>query len=163
MTGCGLMPPAPSPAPDLTVAALQNAVYHSPDWGDFQLIDGVYRRPPMAPGEAPDIYMTVLRDPVVRGDLNADGLEDAVVFLSTQNGGTGHFVELAAVINRAGLAENASTLALGDRVGIEAARIDAGVIILDIRVQGPSDPMCCPSQLETWRLALQGNQLVRLP
>jgi hypothetical protein len=30
----------------------------------------------------------------VTGDLNADGAEDAIVS-PTQNGGTGHFVELA--------------------------------------------------------------------
>jgi hypothetical protein len=90
-------------------------------------------------------------------------MEDAVVFLSTQTGGTGHFRELAAVLNRGGLPDNVATVSLGDRVAIESARIQAGVITLDLRVHGPNDGLCCPSQFETWRFRLQDNQLVRLP
>ena len=37
------------------------------------------------------------------------------------------------------------------------------MIILDMRVHGPNDPLCCASQLETQRFALQGDQLIRLP
>jgi putative hemolysin len=147
----------------LTVLTLKNSMYHSPDWGDFQLVEGVFLRPPQAPGESAEIYKTEFREPGVFGDLDADGVEDAIVFLSTQNGGTGHFVELAVVLNRDGRAENVSTVSLGDRVGIEAARIEAGVIILDMRVHGPNDPMCCASQLETWRFKLEGEALVRQP
>ena len=164
LTSCSVRPAAePAAASPVTFSALQNALYHSPDWGDFQLVDGVYRRLPLGPGESPDNYMTQLQERVVYGDLNADGAQDAAVFLSTQNGGTGHFVELAAVLNRSGQAENASTVSLGDRVGIEASRIEAGVIILDMRVHGPNDPMCCASQLEVWRFVLEENQLQRLP
>jgi putative hemolysin len=150
-------------SPPLAEPALKNAMYHSPDWGDFQLVEGVYLRPPQAPGESTEIYKTEFREPVVFGDLNADGAQDAIVFLSTQNGGTGHFVELAAVLNRDGRAENVSTASLGDRVGIEAARIEAGLISLDMRVHGPNDPMCCASQLESWRFRLEGEALVRQP
>jgi hypothetical protein len=164
LAGCGGVPSTPViPAPPLTEVALQNGVYHSPDWGDFQLVEGVYLRTPPVPGESTEIYKTEFREPVVFGDLNVDGAADAIVFLSTQNGGTGHFVELAAVLNRDGRAENVSTVSLGDRVGIEAARIEVGVIILDMRVQGPNDPMCCASQPETWRFKLEGGALVRQP
>jgi hypothetical protein len=164
LVGCGGVPSTPViPAPPLTELALQNGSYHSPDWGDFQLVEGVYLRPPLAPGESAEIYKTEFREPTVFGDLNADAAEDAIVFLSTQNGGTGHFVELAAVLNRDGRAENVATVSLGDRVGIEAARIEAGVIALDMRVHGPNDPMCCASQLETWRFRLEGEALVRQP
>jgi len=162
LAGCMGVPSTPVIAPPpLTELTLKNAMYHSPDWGDFQLVEGVYLRPPLAPGESAEIYKTEFRDPAVFGDLNADGIDDAIVFLSTQNGGTGHFVELAAVLNRDGRAENVSTVSLGDRVGIEAARIEAGVIILDMRVHGPNDPMCCASQLEIWRFRLEGGALVR--
>ncbi len=151
------------PAGALSLTALQNAAYHSPDWGDYQLVDGVYHRPGALPGESSDIYVTELMEPVAFGDLNGDTLPDAVVFLSTQNGGTGHFREMAAMVNTLGLPENVSTVALGDRVVIEAAQIDAGVITLNMRVQGPDDGMCCPSRSETWRYQLQAGSLVRLP
>jgi hypothetical protein len=145
------------------LSTLQNTVYRSVDWGEIKLENGIYYRTPLNPLESREIYATKLRDLVVRGDLNDDGLEDAVVFLSTQNGGTGHFVEAAAVINRNGLANNASTLSLGDRVVVEGGRIQEGTLILDMRVHGPNDGLCCPSQLESWRLQLEGERLVRGP
>ena len=164
LAACGGVPSTPIIAPPpLTELTLKNTMYHSPDWGDFQLVEGVYLRPPQAPGESTEIYRTEFREPAVFGDLDADGAEDAIVILATQNGGTGHFVELAAVLNREGRAENVSTVSLGDRVGIEAARIEVGVIILDMRVHGPNDPMCCASQLETWRFRLEGGALIRQP
>lgn len=153
----------PESAASLTMAALQNARYHSPDWGDYQLVDGLYHRPGALPGESSDIYVTQLLEPVAFGDLNGDGVPDAVAFLSTQNGGTGNFREMAAMIDQGGTPENVSTVSLGDRVVIEAAQIEAGVITLNMRVQGPNDGMCCPSQSVTWRYRLEGGSLVKLP
>ncbi len=147
----------------LTLAALQNAIYHSLDWGTYKLVDGQYHRPPNVPGASSDAYLTQMIEPTTFGDLNGDGIPDAVVFLSTQNGGTGHFREMAAVINRGGLPDNVSTISLGDRVVIEAAQIDAGVVTLQMRVQGPGDGLCCPSQAEVWRFRLEADSLVRLP
>jgi len=147
----------------LTLANLQNAQYRSPDWGEYQLVNGVYYRTPTAPGESAEIYTTQLDERFVTGDLNADGTEDAVAFLRTQNGGTGHFVELAAVLNQTGTPYNIATISLGDRVVVESVQITNGIIVLAMRVQGPNDGMCCPSQLETWQFRLENNQLVRLP
>jgi hypothetical protein len=161
---------SPSPFSDgsgsgqlLTLSALQNAQYHSPDWGDFQLVNGMYYRTPPTPFDSPQAYCTQLDERVAFGDLNADGREDAVVFLITQNGGTGHFVELAAVLNQVGGTNNISTVYLGDRVGVESAQIVDGVIILDMLVQGPNDPLMSGSQPEIWRFHLENGQLVPLP
>jgi hypothetical protein len=156
--------PVPTPAPvrALTLAALSNAEYHSPDWGTFRLTNGLYERPPLNPGEASSAYTTRLLEPVAFGDLNGDGAQDAVVGLGTQSGGTGHFVELAAVLNRDGSPQNADTLPLGDRVVIEQASIQDGIITLNMRVHGPNDGLCCPSQLETWQFLLQGDQVIRV-
>ena len=65
----------------LTLAALQNSLYHSPDWGDYQLVDGLYHRPPSAPDGSPDAYLTQMIEPVAFGDRNGDGRDDAVGFL----------------------------------------------------------------------------------
>jgi hypothetical protein len=161
-----LIPELSSPTPvgiPLTLANLQNAQYRSPDWGEYQLVNGIYYRTPTAPDESAEIYKTQLDERFVTGDLNADGTEDAVAFLRTQNGGTGHFVELAAVLNQAGNPYNIATVSLGDRVVVESVQITNGIIILAMRVQGPNDGMCCPSQLETWQFLLENNLLVRLP
>lgn len=156
--------PATQPASmELSLTALRNGLYHSPDWGTFQLTDGVYYRTPTTPLESPEIYTTRLHDPIFYGDINMDGIQDALVILNTQNGGTGHFMELAAVINENGNANNVSTVSLGDRVVVEAVSVENGIIVLNMRVQGPDDGMCCPSQFVSWRFVLSGNQLIQLP
>jgi hypothetical protein len=148
---------------DLPMAALLNGVYYSPDWGQFQLTDGVYYRTPPTAQESPETYTTRIMEPVFYGDVNMDGLQDALVILNTQNGGTGHFIELAVVLNQNGSANNVSTVSLGDRVGVEAATVENGVITLSMRVHGPDDGLCCASQAATWRFLLVENQLVKLP
>jgi hypothetical protein len=150
-------------APALSRDILQNAVYRSPDWGEFQLSNGIYHRTPLTSQESPETYTTSLLDSVLYGDLNDDQVEDAVVFLATQNGGTGHFVEMAAVLNLNGEARNVSTLYLGDRVIVESGAIQGGTIQLTMRVQGPNDGACCPSQLVTWNFHLDDGKLVQIP
>ena len=147
----------------LPLDILRNATYHSPDWGEFQLSNGIYYRTPPTSQESPETYTTHLLDTVLYGDINLDGFQDAVVFLSTQNGGTGHFVEMAAVLNLNGSPSNISTLYLGDRVVIESGAIQNGVITLNLRVQGPNDGLCCPSQLVTWNFHFDSGQVVKTP
>ncbi|HSF80184.1 MAG TPA: CARDB domain-containing protein [Anaerolineales bacterium] len=147
----------------LSQTILFNGVYRSPDWGEFQLADAIYYRTPPTSQESPESYTTRIQAPVFYGDINADGLEDALVILNTQNGGSGHFIELAAVLNQNGSAYNISTIYLGDRVVIESGRVENGTIILNMRVQGPNDGLCCPSQLVTWNFVLDGDQLIKLP
>lgn len=154
--------PTSAAVPALTLAALQNAEYRSADWGTFRLTDGLYERPPQNPGESASAYTSRLLEPAAFGDLNADGAEDAVVGISTQNGGTGHFVELAAVLNRGGAPQNVDMLSLGDRVVIEQARIESGLVTLNMRVHSASDGLCCPSQSETWHFELRGDRLIRV-
>ena len=147
----------------LSLDILRNATYHSPDWGEFQLSNGIYYRTLPTSQESPETYTTHLLDIVLYGDINLDGFQDAFVFLSTQNGGTGHFVEMAAVLNLNGSPSNISTLSLGDRVVIESGVVRNGVLTLNLRVQGPNDGLCCPSQNVTWNFHLDSGQLVKIP
>ena len=147
----------------LSLDILRNATYHSPDWGEFQLSNGIYYRTPPTSQESPETYTTRLLDTILYGDINLDGFQDAVVFLSTQNGGSGHFVEMAAVLNLNGNPSNISTLYLGDRVIIESGTIQNGLITLNLRVQGPNDPLCCASQIEGRNFHLDGSQLIQIP
>lgn len=161
-----LSTPAPTSEPantNLSVDVLRSGEYRSPDWGAFQLTDGVYYRTPPTAQESPDAYTTRIQDPIIYGDINADGLEDALVILNTQNGGTGHFIELAGVLNQNGSAYNVSTIPLGDRVVVESGKVENGIVVLNMRVHGSNDGLCCPSQSVTWNFALNGNQLVKIP
>lgn len=146
----------------LTLDLLQNAAFHSPDWGDYQLVDGIFYRPPPAPEEAPQLYASQLFLSTF-GDLNADGNEDAAVILQTKNGGNGDTKELAVVLDQDGKAVNVSTIYIGSMIAVEAVTIQAGIITLKMRVHGPDDGLCCPSQPETWQLRLENSQLTRLP
>ncbi len=97
------------------------------------------------------------------GDLNADGFQDAVVVLSTYNGGNGNTKELALVIDQGGIAINTSTIPLGFMVGVEAIRVESGTVTINMRISGANDALCCPSQLEIWQYRIENNQLVRQP
>jgi hypothetical protein len=147
----------------LSLDVLRYGIYHSPDWGEFRLSDGLYYRTPPTSQESPEAYTTHLLDTVLYGDINLDGLEDAVVFLNTQNGGTGHFIEMAAVLNLNGSPQNVSTLYLGDRVIVESGSVQNGLIIVNLLVQGPNDGACCPSQTAVWNVHLDNGQLVQIP
>ncbi len=160
--GCCATPSPEASAPGLSDDQLRNGVYTSPDWGKFQLSDGIYYRTPPNSQESSETYTTRLLDTILHGDLDLDGSEDAVVFLATQSGGTGHFVEMAAVLNLNGNASSDSMVYLGDRVVVEAGKIQDGVITLNMRVQGPNDGMCCPSQSVTWTFRLEHGRLVKI-
>ncbi len=147
----------------LTLAVLKNSTYRSPDWGEFQLTDGVYYRTPPNSLPLSESYTSRFLGPIIYGDINADGVEDAVVILVTQNGGSGHFVELAVMLNQEGNAYNTATTSLGDRVVVESGELENGIIKLSLRVHGPNDGLCCPSQLVTWSFVLDGNLLIKLP
>ena len=153
----------PEMKPRLSLDILRNCSYASPDWGEFQLSDGLYYRTPPTSQESPENYTTRLLDLSVFGDLNADGMEDAIVFLVTQNGGTGRFVEMAAVLNLDGIARPVATVYLGDRIMVESGIIQAGQITLNLVVQGPNDGLCCPSQHDTRNYRFDGSQLTQAP
>lgn len=146
----------------LSQSVLLNSTYRSPDWGEFQLTNGVYYRTPPSSQESPESYTTRFQGPVFYGDINADGLEDAFVILSTQNGGSGHFVELAAVLDLNGSPYNMATIYLGDRVVVESGKVENSTIVLNMRVHGPNDGLCCPSQFVTWSFVLNGDLLIKL-
>jgi hypothetical protein len=146
----------------LTLAQLQNAAYHSATWGDHQLVDGVFYRTPPVVGESPQLYSTQLTMPTF-GDLDGDGFQDAVVLLVSYNGGNGNSKELTAVLDQDGQPVNVSTALVGSLVGVDDIQIQGGGVTLQVRTLGPSDPLCCPSQQETWRFRLDNGQLARLP
>jgi hypothetical protein len=157
------IPARGSESTTLSQAMLSNSTYRSPDWGEFQLTDGIYYRTPPTSQESPESYTTRIQAPVFYGDINTDGLEDAMVVLNTQNGGSGHFIELAVVLDQNGSPYNIATIYLGDRVAVESGKVENRTIVLNMRVQGPNDGLCCPSQFVTWNFVLTGDQLIKLP
>lgn len=150
--------PAPTLSPTVPITAtpallsrslLENMEYTLPAAAEgeqvsFRLTDGVFQR-----GEDPaavDFMQVRMGDLLAFGDLNADGQPDAAVLLAANYGGTGVFVWVVAVVNRAGSGEQAGIYFVDDRPVVERLEIQDGQIRLEGMVHGPNDPGCCPNQ-----------------
>jgi hypothetical protein len=124
--------------------------------GSITLSEGHFERP------YPDSASGVVVDLVdhALGDLNADGIEDAVALLAINTGGSGTFINLAAVIQETGVVSHTATLFLGDRVRVESLNIEDGALEVQMIAHASDDPQCCPSQQVTQTYTLQGDLLV---
>jgi len=155
------LPPVPSATPipptpaALTLDMLRNGTYYAPAYKrTVKLVNGAYTE-----GSGADQYSVRMLDTVAFGYLNSDGLSDAAILLVENGGGTGEFESVVAVLNVGGAASQAGQAELGDRVQLRSMNINAGMIVLDMLVQGPNDPMCCPSLPETQTYRLVGKAL----
>jgi len=126
----------------LTTQQLRNMQYTLPFYQrTITLTNGTYQE-----GTGGKGYSAKLLDNTVAlGDLNDDGVADAVVAVVENGGGSGEFESLVAVLDQAGNPAQAGVVQLGDRVQINSVAIQNGQIVLQMLVQGPNDPMCCPS------------------
>jgi hypothetical protein len=160
LTACAGEDAAPPQAPpaDLSAAALRSATYPSPyvEAGVVRLTAGRFE-------DAARRVTVYLMPEYAVGDLDADGVPDAAAILATDAGGSGTFLDLAAVLNREGVPECEAILFLGDRIPVERIRIVGDEIQLDVTMHGPADPMCCPSVQATRRFRLEGDTLVEIP
>ena len=134
------LPPKPA---DLTVEMLRNGTYFAPYYGrTVTLVNGAF-----SAGTGADKYSIKMLDLVTFGDLNGDGVNDATFIMVEDGGGSGQFESVIAVLNAGGTPTPAGYAKLGDRVQIHSLAIAAGQLNLKMLVQGPNDPMCCPSQI----------------
>ena len=162
------IPPTATQGPSnaLTVADLKNATYKTKDFTSMggtsdtvTLVDGQYSfNDPAVSTDHP--VFTVQYQQSAIGDLNGDGMSDAVVILVADTGGSGAFEYLAAMISGKGAPENVATISLGDRVQIDALGIQNGMIDLQMVTHGPQDPMCCPTIKTSESYLLENSQLV---
>jgi hypothetical protein len=143
------------PSETLDARSLRNAEYlsESAESGRVQLRDG------KLVDEAAHVWVTML-NVVAYGDVNGDGHSDAAVILATNTGGSGVFHDLAVMVDQGGQPVNVAITNIGDRVKINSIAVDNERIILDLVTQGPSDPMCCPTNHVIQKYELQGDTLV---
>ncbi|HTJ61322.1 MAG TPA: serine hydrolase [Candidatus Saccharimonadales bacterium] len=114
-----------------------------------------------APGSASKITVR-LADTAAFGDLDGNLSPDAAVVLVTSGGGSGTFVELAAVRNERGAARPAATALLGDRILVREVRIEGRRILVRLRARGATDPFSLRTREISRHYALDGNSLVLL-
>ena len=139
-----------------TLQELKNARYSGVgEASTFTLTDGRWEGAPFQPGAASKASVTFVRDFRLAGDLNGDGIEEAVVLLAASAGGTGETSYLAVAGRAAGQVTSIATAPVGDRVQVRDARIAGRRIVLDVVQAGRDDAACCPGDLVTrsWELA----------
>lgn len=97
---------------------------------------------------------------IATGDLNGDGVEDAVALLVDYSTGSGDFIYLAPVLNAMTEPKPLDTLMIGDRTPVKSLIIKGDQVILEQIAHGPDDPACCPSRNVRKVFILEGDQLV---
>jgi hypothetical protein len=96
------------------------------------------------------------------GDPDGDGAEETILVTATNTGGSGTFFNLiAASVAIDDIMELEAQTILGDRIRINRMRIvNDTQVELDMVVQGPDDPLCCPTQHVLNTYELQGGEWV---
>ncbi len=171
LTACLPLSPTPvssseSPPAPLTIQALRNSSYRilfaDNSIRTLPLSDGVYQS-----GEDPSAENFVsarVGEHIAFGDLNGDRIDDAVLPLTLNLGGTGMFTALITVLNQNGVAWQPSPAPLEDLPILHTLTIENGEIFLSATIHGLNDPNCCPSQpvTKTYRLLADKLWLTRL-
>lgn len=158
IAGC-VSSPAPtetSPAADWMDLIDEATVSGVDPSGPIKLADGVYEGPPYVAGGASRPRTVLIRQTMRRGDLDAKAGDEVAVLLSSSSGGSGEFIYLAVFAYDEGAARNIGTAAVGDRVDLIRMNLTDRNIVLDVVEAGPTDAMCCPTQLtrKEYRLEL---------
>ena len=82
----------------------------------------------------------------VYGDFNRDGLKDAAVVVAQSEGGSGHFLELAFLINEDGQLVHQVSHYLGDRVIVNSLKERSGKVVIDLFVHRQRDCRAGPTK-----------------
>ena len=145
----------------ITVEEAQNATYSGLQLSaaELTLTDGRWQGEPYQEGAAARPSVALIDTFMRSTDLDRDGRQEAIVFLSESAGGSGSNTYLAILHNAGGKIINSATRLLGDRIQIKKVDTGDGVIGLEIVQAGPDDPACCPGEIITQHWRLSGNQL----
>ena len=154
----------PAPVPPLTWEQLKNATYPlPPDWGGppegaLPLEDGLFSWTPV-PGSA-SVERFLLHRGVAFGDLNGDGVSDAVVIMVHVSAGTGNFRHLYVVLNEGGEPHPVAQSFVGDRIIVEHVLVVDGTIDLLLWTYRPEEPYgSTPTLQVAQRYRLDGQTL----
>ena len=135
---------------DTTPVDPLNATY-TIDQRNVTLSNGLFEEP-VAPGSAAKAT-TRLHDKRAVGDLNADGKRDAAVVLTFSGGGSGTFYYVSALLGTgAGKSSSTNAMLLGDRISIDAVRIEGGRISVDTLDRKAGEPFSTAPSVKVTRI-----------
>ena len=148
------------PAPVPLTSAVANMSYSGIYDETVTLTDGRWEGVPFVEGGASRPAVGLVDNFTLSGDLDGDGVDEVVIFLWENSGGSGTYEYISAVGSNMGDNINPGTALVGDRVQIRRGRIHNARVELDVVQQGSDDAACCPSQLarRSWKLEAGGLQ-----
>ena len=149
----------PAAANLIPLEALRNATFSGIYDEPITLIDGLVKGEPYAADNPARPTVEYIDGAELNGDLDGDGVDDAVVFLVERGGGSGVFTYVAAQLNRAGRPVDAGAVRIEDRIGVKSTAVEDGQVTLDIITQGPGDVACCGTHNAHKTYALQDGRL----
>lgn len=165
---------APAPAPDATgdespdrnryIAPLNLRMLEEADYPSQAGLGGLVQlhSGKTDPGGSGDTSKSWLMPNAAFGDLDGDGVKDAVAVLVTDTGSGGVFYELFAILNSDGSPVPLTGLVLGDRIRVNAVGILSDKIFVDLTRQAPTDPMNAPTLRAKESYQVKDGQLVRV-
>ena len=151
--------PIPTRAHAISAEALMKATYSGIYDEPVTLTKGLYEGEPFVKGDSARPRVEYGDGSELYGDLDGDGVEDAVVFLVDREGGSGVFTYVAAQLNRGGQPADAGAVRIEDRIGVKSAAIQDGKVVLEIITQGPGDAACCSSHKSPRTYSLENGKL----
>ena len=112
-----------------------------------------------APGSASKIKVALLGE-TAYSDLNNDGNEDAVIFLTYQGGGSGTFFYLGAALLENGKYRGINGIWLGDRIGPPEAFVKNGLITVEYLDRSPDESMTTTPSVEQKRYFILNHSIL---
>ena len=113
-----------------------------------------------APGSASKSRVALFGE-AAYSDLNNNGIEDAVIFLTYQGGGSGTFFYVAAAPLENGEYRGTNGIWLGDRIGPPTAKVQNGLIIVEYLDRNHNEPMASAPTLEQKRYFFLDHSTLR--
>lgn len=133
-----------APLPD-AMTQIHNATYQlgaTDAPRTIQFVDGAFQQG--SPGDA-DFADVRIGELFASGDLNGDGVNETVVTVSENYGGSGVFVFLALYVEQGGVMAHLTSAFLDDRPVINQLSIRDRHLFLDSITHRTEDPFCCPT------------------
>ena len=125
----------------------------------LQLQDGKFEKQ-AAPGAAAKIEVELSGNGPL-GDIDHDGDEDVVVFLTYQGGGSGTFTYLAAAVRKGNIFQGTNGILLGDRIGSPVAELQNGLITVRYLDRDRNETMAARPSVPQTRYFILEDSILR--